>query len=551
VPKNSLPTLGNTALAFSLIASLAAPFWATGCSRNASAVSRAYAERALHVGNSIEPSTLDPAINTGSAESAILGEIYEPLIARGEDGLTLVPAAAASWEVSPDGLVYTFHLQTNRRWSNGDPVTSEDFLQSFRRVVDPRLAAEFAARASSVVGVPAYLKGELTDPEKLGFSAPDPHTFVITLSAPNVVFIQNLIAYPWVPVHMPTLDATGGRLRDNHNWVKPGVMVTNGALMLTEWAPNARVVLKPNPYHPDREKVWLRSVSLYPIEDLDTEERAYRAGQLHATNSLPSSKVAPYEASHDPALQITPRLGTSYFIFNVRKPPFDDPRVRRAFSAAVNREALVKVAFQGGYTAARSLSQPGMGGYQPTAQVTEGPDGARALLAEAGYPGGKGFPPVIYLYNTLDRNRAVAEVLQSMWRRELGINVELVNQEWKVFLDTRRSGGFSIARAGWFPFANEPTDYFELFITGGSNNETGWSNPRFDALYQQALQTYDVPARHALYRQMDEILRDDAPLGPLVFNSTVRLVHPSVRHWPNNVMDSRLLRDVTLVGETP
>ncbi len=365
----------------------------TGCGRAGSNVETAYQQHALHIGNGIEPSTLDPHINTGSSESAILSEIYEPLIERGNDGLSLQPAAAASWDISDDGLIYTFHLQSDRRWSNGDKVTADDFLQSFRRVVDPRLAAEFAARAASVAGVPEYLKGELTDPEQLGFSVPDPYTFVITLSAPNVVFIQNLIAYPWVPVHMPTLDATGGRLRDNQNWVRPEVMVTNGAMQLTEWSPNARIVLKPNPHHPDHAKIWLRSVSYYPIENLDSEERAYRAGQLHATTSLPSSKVEAYAARQDPALQINPRLGVSFFVFNTLRAPFDDARVRRAFSAAINREALAKAAYQGGYTPAFSISQPGMGGYQPTALITNGPTEARVLLAEAGYPGGEGFHP--------------------------------------------------------------------------------------------------------------------------------------------------------------
>ena len=322
-------------------------------------------------------------------------------------------------------------------------------------------------------------------------------------------------------------------------------------MQLTEWRPNARIVLKPNQHHPDHDKVWLRSVSYYPIEDLYSEERAYRAGQLHATTSLPSAKVAAYADKHDPDLQITPRLGVNFFIFNTQKPPFNDPRVRRAFSAAIDRVALAKAAYQGGYTPALTISQPGMGGYQPTAQITAGPDEARALLTEAGYPGGKGFPPIIYLYNTLDRNRTVAEIMQQMWRHELGVNVELVNQEWKVFLDTRHRSDYSIARSGWNPFANEPTDYFELFITGGSNNETGCSNPRFDALYQKSLQTFDVSARHRLYHEMDEILRDESPGAPLVHNSTVRLVHHAVRNWPNNVMDNRFLRDVTLVGNTP
>jgi oligopeptide transport system substrate-binding protein len=523
----------------------------SGCSRQGQGIEAANAERRLHLGNGIEPATLDPHINTGSSESFILGEIYEPLVERGDDGLTLVPAAAASWDISPDGLVYTFHLHRDRRWSNGDKVTAFDFLHSFRRVVDPKLAAEFAVRGGSVVGVLAFLSGELTDPERLGFSAPDEHTFVIRLAAPNIVFLQNLTAYPWVPVHLPTLDATGGRYRDNHAWIRPGVMVTNGAMQLSEWKPNARIVLTPNPHHPDRAKVWLREIHFHPIENLDAEERAFRAGQLHATDSLPAIKVAPYQASGDPALQITPRLGVNFLTFNTRRAPFDDPRVRRAFSAAINREALAKVAYQGGYAAAHSLSQPGMGGYQPVNLITEGPAEARALLAAAGYPGGAGFPPVTYLYNTADRNRAVAEVLQGMWQGELGIKVDLVNQEWKAFLDTRRLGDFTIARGGWNPFANEPTDYFELFLTDGSYNQTGWGHPRFDALYHQSLQTSEVPARHALYAEMDSILRDEAPLAPLVFSSTVRLVHPSVLNWPNNLLDHRIRSRVRLAGETP
>jgi len=525
----------------------------TGCGRSGTRVETAFAERAIHVGNGIEPSTLDPHINTGSPESYILSELYEPLVERGDDGVTLVPAAAASWEVSDDGLTYTFHLETDRRWSNGDPVTADDFLHSFRRLVDPRLAAEFAVRGSSVRGVPEYLRGELTDPEQLGFAAPDPHTFVITLSAPNIVFLHNLIGYPWVPVHLPTLDATGGRGRENAAWTRPGVMVSNGPMVLAEWTPNSQVVLEPNPYYPHRDEVWPASIHYYPFENLDTEERAYRAGQLHATESLPATKVRTYEAAGDPALQATPRLGISYAIFNTAQPPFDDPRVRRAFSAAVDREALIRSEFPGGYTPAYGLSQPGMGGYKPVDFLTAGPDEARALLAAAGYPGGRGFPEVTYLYNTSDRNRAVAEILQQMWVRELGVSVQLYNQEWKVFLDSRAGGDFDIARAGWYPFANEPTDYFELFLTDSSYNDSNWGDARFDALYAEALRTPDTAARHALYHEMDRIILRDSPLIPLNFSSKVRLVHPTVQNWINNLVDTRHLTRVFLTpapGET-
>lgn len=225
--------------------------------------------------------------------------------------------------------------------------------------------------------------------------------------------------------------------------------------------------------------------------------------------------------------------------------------MRRAFSAAIDHTALAQAAYKGGYTPALTISQPGMGGYEPPQPLSPGPEAAHALLAAAGYPSGRGFPKVTYLYNTADRNRMVAEILQQMWRSELGVEVELVNQEWKVFLDTRRNRDFAIARSGWFPFANEPTDYFGLFLTDSSYNDTGWGDACFDALYALSLQTVDLDARHQLYRQMDSILFAQAPAAPLVHNSTVHLVHPSVRNWPNNVMDARSLSAVYLVGEAP
>jgi len=517
-----------------------------GCGRSGRAVDEAYARRALYLANGAEPSTLDPHLNNGVPEGIILNELYEPLLKLGDDGRTLIPGIAASWDISADGRTYTFHLRRDMRWSNGDPVTAGDFLGSFRRVVDPQLAGPFAARANCVVGVADFLQGRITDPARLGFSAPDDQTFVVTLTAPNIVFLRLLADYPWVPVHLATLDATGGRSRSNQSWLKPGVLVTNGPMQLAEWVPDVRIVLTPNPHYPDRAKVWLHTITFFPIDSINAEELAFRAGQIHATTAVPSTKIAAYQAGHNPALRITPRLGITTFIFNTRRPPFDDARVRRAFSLAIGRDELVQAAYQGGYTPARSLSQPGMGGYEPTVLLTGGPAEARRLLAEAGYPGGAGFPRVTYEYNTLDRNRTVAEILQQMWWKELGIHVELMNEEWKVYLDSLHSGRFSLIRSGWAPFVNDPVDYYELFVTNAPNNYTGWGDRRFDAFYEQALQTQDATSRYALYREMDTIIRDEAPVAPLVFNCTIRLVDPRVRHWPNNVLDARQLSAVTL-----
>lgn len=520
------------------------------CKPRETVVERGIREQILHVGNGVEPSDLDPHTNTGSPESVILDTLFEPLIRRNKDITGFDPAAADHWSVSEDGKTLTFHVREGMRWSNGDPVTAVDYRDSFHRALEPSLGSQPATYMYPIAGAEAYHKGTLKDFSKVGISTTDSHTLVIQLTKPVPYFIQLMTGYPFVAVHLASVETFGGLKTPGTSWTLPGNLISDGPFTLERWQPNQDLVVKRNPLYWNADNVRLQEIHFHPIESQDTEERAYRGGQLHVTNALSVSKIEPYKRDNPEALRITPRLGVSYLFFNVRAAPFDDARVRRAFALALDRRQIVESVLRGGQRPAYSLSQPGMGGYAPVSMIEENFDEARRLLSEAGFPQGKRLPQVTYLYNTSDLNRDVAQALQEMWRKNLGVDVRIVNQEWKVFLDSRNLGNFQIARAGWNPFADEPTDYFQQVLTNGTYNDSGWSNPEFDRLFEEASTTMDPESRHALYRQMDTILLTEIPVVPLFYSSIVRLVHPSVQNWHTNLLDTRPLHLLWLRGET-
>lgn len=505
------------------------------CQRT-SPVAQALAQNRLLAGNGVEPSSLDPHLNTGSAESFIISALFQPLIDVNETATGFLPAAALSWTISPDGLVYTFHLDPAARWSNGDPVTAEDWVLSLHRFLTPTLGAELAIMAYDIVGAEDFNHGQLTDPTALGITAPDAHTLVLTLRTPNVDFLGRLSAYPWLPVHIPSVTAAGGMTRPDSDFTKPGKLISNGPYQLTAWRPNQYVEVTRNPYYPG--PVRLDSIRFFAMENIETEERAFRTRQLHFTSGVPAFKVAVYRAAHDPTLHVNRRVGTNYLTLNTRRPPFDDARVRRAFALAIDRQQLVDSVQRNGAPPAYTLVGPVPGIHTPTHVLTESVADARRLLAAAGYPDGAGFPPVEYLFNTNDGNRAIAEALQQMWRTGLQVDVTLRNEEWKVFLDTRNKGDYQIARSGWYPWTPEPIGLYELLTTDAGTNDTGWGNPRFDAEFQAARRELAIAARSAHYDQLDRILLDEMPIIPLSYTVISHLVHPQVEGWDFNLLDS-------------
>ena len=273
------------------------------------------------------------------------------------------------------------------------------------------------------------------------------------------------------------------------------------------------------------------------MENTDTMERSFRSGQLHIIDGIPASKIEVYREAKDPALLTYPRVGTRFLSINTTRAPFDDVRVRRAFALALNRHQLIEVVLRTGGRPAYSFVGPIPGRFEPTNLLEESIPEAQALLAAAGYPNGEGFPPVEYLYNTLDRNRQVAEAIQQMWKSALGVEISLRNEEWKVFLDTRHQLDYQISRSGWLPFSPEPAELYELNSGWSPSNETGWSDPEYDRILTLARREMDVEKRNVLYSRLDEILLEEQPTIPFGFYARSRLVHPSVKGWPANHLE--------------
>jgi oligopeptide transport system substrate-binding protein len=503
----------------------------TACSRVAP-IDEARKKGLLLITVGSEPSTLDPHRCTGSPESFIMLALWEPLINWDESATGYVPAAAASWDISPDGRIYTFHLRPDAKWSNGDPVTALDWQQSLIRWITPSIAAELGNFADPILGAYAFRTGESTDATTVGIRAIDTHILEFELTEPDVMFLDRLTGYPWFPLHRASVEAAGGFHNPMADFLRPGVLVSNGPFTMTEWKYGQYVEVGRNPhYHRETELSGIRFVA---FDNMDTSERAFRSGQLHITDGVPASKMEAYRESQNPALISYPRVGTRYLNINTTRAPFDDVRVRRAFALTINREQMVNIVLRTGDQPAYSLVGPIKGKYEPTLKLEESIEEARQLLADAGYPNGTGFPPVEYLYNTLDRNRQVAEALQQMWKSALNVEVSLRNEEWKVFLETRRQMEHQISRAGWLPFSPEPAELYELNSGWSDSNETGWSDPEFDRVLHTARREMDPTKRYALYHRLDEILLRDQPVIPFGFYARTRLIHPSVKGWPAN-----------------
>ncbi len=314
-----------------------------GCAKHETAVESGARAQILHVGNKDEPADLDPHTNNGATTGTILTSLFEGLVIYGGDGKSILPGVAESWDISPDGLTYTFHLRSNAKWSNGDPVTAQDFRDSFLRVLDPALGCEQANQAFPIVGAQDFLEGRSKDPNAVGVRAPDARTFITILRRPAPYWLATLAQNgPLWPVNLRSVDAAGGWNKRGGAWTRAGQMIGNGPFVLAEWRPNAFIRVVRNPFYWDATHVRLNEIYFYPTDDEAAEERAFRAGQLHVTYRLPESKVASYEHDNPGELQIAPDLRTFYLTFNVAKSPFTDVRVRRAFSLAVNREQLVK-----------------------------------------------------------------------------------------------------------------------------------------------------------------------------------------------------------------
>lgn len=468
-----------------------------------------------------EPETIDPNRVSGQPGGRIASNLFEGLTVRHPRTLAPQPGMAERWELSADGRTYTFHLR-EATWSDGHPLTSDDFRFGWTRLLDPATAAKYASMLYPLRGARAFNAGE-AGPEVLGLSCPDDRTFVVELDAPLPYFLDLCAYYALLPLPRHVVEAHGDA------WIKPVNIVSNGAFTLADWQINRRIRLHRNERYWNAESVALGIVDALPGDYLNGHLNRYFSGVLDwiDANGIPTALVPDLAERDD--FHTGPFLSTYFYRFNVTRPPLDDPRVRKALYHAVDPQVIVEFVMRGGQPPATSLVPPGLPGYEPVQLDGFQPERARQLLAEAGFPGGEGFPEMTLLFNTSEAHKQVAEVIQQQWKDVLGIRIGLQNQEWKVFQVTTNQVEYDIARGGWIGDYLDPNTFLDLWISGSGNNRTGWTSPEYDALIQEASRTLDPERRMAILRRCEEIVTREACLILPVYFYVVTNMYDATR----------------------
>ncbi|MBK8478865.1 MAG: peptide ABC transporter substrate-binding protein [Opitutaceae bacterium] len=516
-----------------------------GCGKRETPVDRGIREQVLAIGTDADLTDLDPQLVTGAAEFNVLIALFEGLTDLDPATLDPIPAIAERWETS-DLREWTFHLSAAARWSDGTPITAQDFIASWRRLLTPALGADYASLLYPVVGAEEFNRGRLTDFAQVGLSAPHPQTLVIRLRQPIPHLPALLALPPLFPVPLHVIEKCGPVDRRGNPWTRPGTFVGNGPFELREWRPGQIVATERSPTFRDAAAVRLHGVRFHLAENLETEERMYRAGQLHVVSALATGRVDTWQRDHSPALHQEAYFGTDFLRVNVSRPPLDDPRVRRALALAIDRNLLAERVLLGTKRPAPALVPPGFPGYAGAPRIpTDGAE-ARRLLAEAGFPNGTGLRPLQLLYNSSDQHRIVFEAIQEMWTKELGVTVQLASQENKTFRQTRRSGDYDLLRSSWTADYRDPMTFLEVFASGSGNNHTRWRNAAYDGLLTSAGASTSLSDRLAQLSQAESLLLAEAPIIPLYHYTNFYLVHPSVRGWSGNPIDRRPLKQLWL-----
>ncbi len=522
-----------------------------------SRVDWAIRNKILLLGNGSEPKALDPHLVSSVGDSNILRSLFEGLVTyHPTDDSQNAPGVAERWESNEDYTVWTFYFRDNAKWSNGDPVTPRDFVYAYRRILSPDMLSPYASMLYFLKNGKQFNEGTLTDFSQVGVKALDDRTLECTLEQPTAFFPQVVKHTTWYPVHPATIEAFG-KNDDGLDpmtmqftlWQRPGNHVGNGAFKLKSWVINKSVVVEPNPNYWDADQVKLKEIRFYPIPSEFSEERAYRDGQVHYTYTMPPNMIDWYRKNDPKHLRLDPYLGVYYYKFNLNKPPLDNPKLRKALALAIDRQKIVENVTLGGQEPAYALSPPIKGLYQPPKIVEYDPDKARQLMAEAGYPNGEGLPRLELLFNTQDTHRAIAETIQDMWKKELGVtNIGLLNQEWKVYQSTLHEMKYEIARHAWIGDYVDPTTFLDMFRTGDSNNETGWSSPEYDQLLKDAALAPTAEARVQILQEAEKILLTELPIIPLYWYTRTTLVHPAMQHWEPLLLDNHPYKYVDLIA---
>lgn len=498
----------------------------------------AQAAGVLHRGNGAEPETLDPQKSTGVPEANLQRDLFEGLVTEAADG-KLIPGAATAWTASEDGLTYRFTLRPDGKWSDGTPVTSEDFVWSWRRLLDPAQASKYAFMLWPLKNAEKFSKGEIKDAAEIGVKAEGPGTLVVTLERPTPYLIGLLAHHASYPVNRKAIETHGDR------WTRPGNLVGNGAFTLAEWTPQDRIRIDRSKTFHDAANVALDSVYYYPTEDIQAEYKRYRAGELDITYLIPPDQIAAARRDMPNDVRIVPYFGTYYYALNLTRAPFkDNVKLRQALSLAIDRDAIVEKVAKAGEMPAYAWVPPNTGNYRnPAIAIASKTQGereamAKTLLAEAGFGPGKPPVEVEILYNTNDLHKRVAIAVAAMWEQKLGVKAKLVNQEWKVYLDMGREMQFDVRRAAWIGDYDDAWSFLELLKSDvGKQNPARYENPAYDDLLRRSAGERDLDARARLMAEAEVMMLNDVPIIPIWHYVSRALVKPYVKGRIDNVQD--------------
>lgn len=488
----------------------------------------------LIINNAAEPESLDPQKVSGVPEAAVIRQMLVGLTTTDRDGKT-IPGMAESWE-STDNKVWTFKIR-DAKWSNGDPVTANDFVYSWRRLLDPNTASPYASYLvdAKVAGAEAIMEGKAAV-DSLGVKALDDKTLQVTLSEPVPYFPDTLIHTSVKPVNQKAVEQFGDK------WTDPANIVVNGPYKISEWQVNDKIVLTRNESYYDNANTTLEKITMLAIPSSTTDVARYQAGEIDVTNEeLPSEQFKSLKEQLGDEVSVSPMLCTYYYEFNTVKPPFNDARVRRALALALDRNTITDKVVGQGQTPAYQLTPVSTNGMENNTPEWQNWDQARRveeakkLLNEAGYSESK---PLKFelLYNTSDNHKKIAVAASSLWKQSLGfVDVSLINKEWKTYLDTRRNGNYQVARAGWCGDYNEPSTFLNIVKSGNSNNQGKYSSAAFDSLMTQTLKAGVTPEQRAnLYKQAEVQLDKDMPNINVYHYVSPRLIKPYVVGFPVN-----------------